>query len=328
MLPAAGGALRSRPTATGDARRPPGRANCPTPAVETARDVQRGPELPVHERVRSRARGGHRAARRGNGPSLAPRSRRRPRRSTARTTATGSGSARRRAVRACSTLPATRRTSTRCTWSATAPATRPSCGSEAPGTGTMAPTSEPSATSSRGEPTLRRRLVLDAIGMSVSATAFGLVYGLAARTAGFTSVEAVGTSILVLAGASQFAAVGLVAGGAPWRRRSAADGAARRPTPPLLCRARAVARRDRAHPARGDGPRDHGQILGLAIAHFRRVGHADVRGFWLAAAFVCLPWVVATGIGAVGAGAIPQGRRGCSAWTSCSPLRWPASPPR
>ena len=31
-------------------------------------------------------------------------------------------------------------------------------------------------------------------------------------------------------------------------------------------------------------------------------------GFWLAAAFVCLPWVVATGIGAVGAGAIPEPR--------------------
>ena len=59
--------------------------------------------------------------------------------------------------------------------------------------------------------------MLDAIGMSLSATAFGLVYGLAARTAGFTLGRAPSaTSIFVLAGASQFAAVGLVASGAPW----------------------------------------------------------------------------------------------------------------
>jgi len=62
----------------------------------------------------------------------------------------------------------------------------------------------------------RRRLILDALGMSLSAAAFGLVYGLAARNAGFSVVEALAASVFVLAGAAQFAAVGLIVGGAPW----------------------------------------------------------------------------------------------------------------
>src|SRR4026209_690020 len=59
----------------------------------------------------------------------------------------------------------------------------------------------------------RRQLILDALGMSLSAGAFGLVYGVAARRAGFSVGEALAMSIIVLAGASQFAAVGLVAQG-------------------------------------------------------------------------------------------------------------------
>ena len=56
----------------------------------------------------------------------------------------------------------------------------------------------------------RRRLVAESIGISLSAGAFGLVYGLACRGAGFSLVEALAMSVFVLAGSSQFAAVGLV----------------------------------------------------------------------------------------------------------------------
>jgi predicted branched-subunit amino acid permease len=50
----------------------------------------------------------------------------------------------------------------------------------------------------------RRRLILDTLGIVASSGGFGLVYGLSARTAGFSIVEAAAMSLLVFAGASQF----------------------------------------------------------------------------------------------------------------------------
>ena len=54
----------------------------------------------------------------------------------------------------------------------------------------------------------RRRLVVDSLGIVASVGAFGFVYGLSARTAGFTPIEASAMSVLVFAGAAQFAALG------------------------------------------------------------------------------------------------------------------------
>src|SRR4051794_39540793 len=48
------------------------------------------------------------------------------------------------------------------------------------------------------------------------------------------------------------------------------------------------------------------ETFALGIAHFRRVGRADVRGYSIAAALVCLPWIAATFIGVVGGAAIPD----------------------
>ncbi len=50
----------------------------------------------------------------------------------------------------------------------------------------------------------------------VSAGGFGLVYGLSARAAGFSPIEASAMSLFVFAGASQFVAVGYVLGGFSW----------------------------------------------------------------------------------------------------------------
>jgi len=58
---------------------------------------------------------------------------------------------------------------------------------------------------------VRRRVMTDGLAISFSAFAFGLVYGLAAREGGFSIIEAMAMSTIVLAGAAQFAAVGLVA---------------------------------------------------------------------------------------------------------------------
>jgi predicted branched-subunit amino acid permease len=62
----------------------------------------------------------------------------------------------------------------------------------------------------------RRRLWQEVAGIAFSAAGFGFVYGLTARNAGFSPIEAMAMSVLVFAGAAQFAAVGYVAGGLAW----------------------------------------------------------------------------------------------------------------
>src|SRR5665811_1323392 len=62
----------------------------------------------------------------------------------------------------------------------------------------------------------RRKLMLDGVGISVSVIGFGLIFGLSARAAGLTPLDATAMSVFVFAGASQFAAVGYIAGGLPW----------------------------------------------------------------------------------------------------------------
>src|SRR5450759_4704228 len=59
-------------------------------------------------------------------------------------------------------------------------------------------------------------MVVDSLGIIASAAGFGLVYGLSARAAGFSPLEASAMSVIVFAGASQFAAVGYVLGGFSW----------------------------------------------------------------------------------------------------------------
>jgi predicted branched-subunit amino acid permease len=69
------------------------------------------------------------------------------------------------------------------------------------------------------DPTLsaqRRQLVIDGLGIIVSAAGFGFVYGVAAGAAGFSLVEASAMSVIVFGGAAQFAAVGYLAGGFSW----------------------------------------------------------------------------------------------------------------
>src|SRR5689334_19317141 len=62
----------------------------------------------------------------------------------------------------------------------------------------------------------RRRLLQDSLGMVASSGGFGLVYGITAQAAGFSPAEASAMSLLVFAGASQFVAIGYVAGGFSW----------------------------------------------------------------------------------------------------------------
>ena len=146
--------------------------------------------------------------------------------------------------------------------------------------------------------------------MSVSAIGFGLVYGLSCRAAGFSPLEAGAMSTFVFAGASQFAAVGYVAGGIPWLAivLLTAFVNARHF---LYSAALAPYVTDRPRPMRA--AMAHlltDESFALAIAHFRRIGRADLFGYWWAAIVVVfIPWNLATLAGVVIGGGIPDPTR-------------------
>jgi 4-azaleucine resistance transporter AzlC len=156
-------------------------------------------------------------------------------------------------------------------------------------------------------PASRRRLLKDSLGIMVSAAGFGLVYGLSARTAGFSPAEAGAMSLLVFAGASQFVAVGYVLGGFSWplivaltafvNARHFLYGAA---LAPYVTNVPRIQRALMAHVLTDEA-------FALAIAHFRRVGRGDVRGYWLGAIFsTFIPWNLATLVGVTIGGSIPD----------------------
>jgi len=154
----------------------------------------------------------------------------------------------------------------------------------------------------------RRRLATEAAGTAIAAAAFGVVYGLAARGAGFSPVEASAMSVIVFAGASQFAAVGFVAQGLPWpaivlltfliNARHVLYAAA---LAPWVHRRRRLDRAAMAHVLTDES-------FALSLAHFKRIGHSDATGYWLGAAAIFIPWQTATLIGYFGGEAIPSPR--------------------
>jgi 4-azaleucine resistance transporter AzlC len=152
----------------------------------------------------------------------------------------------------------------------------------------------------------RRDLVLASLGFAVSGAGFGLVYGLAAREAGFSVIEATSMSVFVLAGAAQFAAVGLIADGAGWpsivfltallNARHLLYSAA---LAPWLTGRRRLERAAMAHVLTDE-------TFALSLAHFQRIGRVDVVGFWLAAAFDSVSWPIFTALGVIGGQLIPD----------------------
>ena len=153
----------------------------------------------------------------------------------------------------------------------------------------------------------RHRLVLDSLGVVIGAIGFGLVYGLSARQAGFSVVEASAMSLLAFGGAAQFAAVQLVAGGLPWvgivlltgflNARHILYSAALAPW--FADQSRAV-RAGVAHLLTDES-------FAVAIAHFRRIGRGDVRGYLVPGVLATfIPWNVATVVGVLVAGEIPN----------------------
>lgn len=156
----------------------------------------------------------------------------------------------------------------------------------------------------------RRQLVVDGLGIVATALGFGFVYGLSARTAGFSPVEASAMSVLVFAGAAQFAAVGYVAGGFSWLgivlltaflnarhllySAALAPYFATRPKPERAVMAHLLT----------------DEAFALSITHFRRLGRTDRWGYWFAAiATTFIPWNLATLAGVLAGGAVPDPTR-------------------
>ena len=156
----------------------------------------------------------------------------------------------------------------------------------------------------------RRRLVVEALAIAVSAGGFGFVYGLSARLAGFSPIEAMAMSLIVFAGAAQFAAIGYVTSGLAWPAIALLT---------LLLNARhllysaALAPWLRHVPVARRAIMAHwltDEAVALSIGHFRRLGRTDEWGYWLAAiASTLIPWNVATAAGVLAGGSIPDPNR-------------------
>jgi 4-azaleucine resistance transporter AzlC len=148
------------------------------------------------------------------------------------------------------------------------------------------------------------------MGIIATAGGFGLVYGLAARSAGFSPIEAGGMSVIVFAGAAQFAAVGYVLGGFSWLGVVLLT---------AFLNARHVLYAAALAPYLADRPRPLRALMAhlltdeafaLSIAHFRRIGRADLWGYWWAAIVTTfIPWNIATLTGAILGGQIPDPSR-------------------
>ena len=169
----------------------------------------------------------------------------------------------------------------------------------------VAPTADPATLSES-----RRRLLMEALGIGVSAVGFGFVYGLSAREAGFSPIEAVAMSLIVFGGAAQFAAVGYVTSGLAWPGVILLT---------FLLNARHLLYSAALAPWLGHVPFWRRAVMAhlltdeafaLSIGHFKRVGRTDERGYWIAAIVATfVPWNLATLAGALLSAQIPDPAR-------------------
>ena len=156
----------------------------------------------------------------------------------------------------------------------------------------------------------RKQLLRDSVGIMVSAGGFGLVYGLTARAAGFSPLEASAMSTFVFAGAAQFVAVGYVVAAVPWYAIVGLT---------AFLNARHVLYSAALAPYLADRPKWVRAVMAhlltdeafaLAIAHFRRTGQGDVRGYVIGAMVsTFIPWNLATLVGVTIGEGIPDPNR-------------------
>lgn len=147
----------------------------------------------------------------------------------------------------------------------------------------------------------RRSIVRDALGVGIAVGAYALSYGAIATTSGLSVVQACATSLLIFTGASQFALIGVVAGGGnPISGAFAA----------LLLGSRNMLYGLRLAPTLG--LRGRRRLLGAqfvidessAMAFARSDAQSARLAFWATGLSIFAFWNLATLIGAVGAAAL------------------------
>jgi 4-azaleucine resistance transporter AzlC len=156
----------------------------------------------------------------------------------------------------------------------------------------------------------RRQLIGDALAIAAYALPVGLVYGLLTLQAHFSLADVVVSCVVVLAGGAQFAAAGLVKDHAPWAAIAGVT---------LLVNARhllysasiapyTAKRRWRERAVMAHFLTD--ETFALALAHFRRIGRFDARGYWIGALAILIPWTAGSVLGFLAAGAVDTTRLG------------------
>ena len=152
----------------------------------------------------------------------------------------------------------------------------------------------------------RRRLVVDSLGIWVIAIIVGGIFGFTARQGGLSLIEAIAFSSILFAGASQYAAVGLLVVNTPWppivllvwllNARHLLYSASIAPyTAKLSLKLRA---------ALGFLLTD--EAFALTTAHIARLGRLDVPAAWYAGFTIFIPWNISTIAGWLAGAALPD----------------------
>ena len=138
------------------------------------------------------------------------------------------------------------------------------------------------------------------------AAVIGTIFGFTAREGGLSLIETAAFSAILFAGASQFAAVGLLAVAAPWasivllvwllNARHFLYAAS------LAPHAAALPRRVRA----GLAFLLTDEAFALTSAHVARLGRIDLPGAWYAGFAIFVPWNLATLAGWLAGAALPD----------------------
>jgi predicted branched-subunit amino acid permease len=156
----------------------------------------------------------------------------------------------------------------------------------------------------------RKRLIGDGLAISAYALPVGLVFGLTTLQAHYSLADVLANSTIALAGGAQFAAAGMVKDGAPWLAIAGVV---------LLVNARHLLYSAAVAPFLGTRPRRERAVMAhfltdetfaLSLAHFRRIGSFDRRGYWIAAMAIFVPWTIGSVLGYLAAGAVDTTRLG------------------
>jgi 4-azaleucine resistance transporter AzlC len=150
----------------------------------------------------------------------------------------------------------------------------------------------------------RRQMTRDGLAISAYALPVGLVFGLTALQAHYSFLDVLANSAIAFAGGAQFAAAGLVKDGASWL---AIAGVVALVNARHLLYSAAIAPYATERPRRERAFMAHfltDETFALALAHFRRIGRFDRRGYWIASMAIFVPWTIGSCIGYVVAGAV------------------------